>query len=69
LAQTPYTPDAKELEGHAGYFRLWLSADYRLVWQVIEDEQLVDILYVGLKFPNLYEQLGLARPDHENDSS
>lgn len=63
LAQTPYPADAKELEGHPSYFRIWLGADFRLVWQVIEDEQLVDILYVGPKLPDLYARLGLARPE------
>jgi mRNA-degrading endonuclease RelE of RelBE toxin-antitoxin system len=61
LAQSPYPADAKELEGHSGYYRVWIGRDFRLVWQVIEDEQLVDILYIGLKLPDLYEQLGLSR--------
>lgn len=61
LAQTPYLPDAKELEEHPSYFPIWLNADFRLVWQVIEEEQVVDVLYVGPKLPDLYERLGLGR--------
>ena len=48
--------------GHPGYYRLWLGPDYRLVWHVADDEQIVEIEYVGLKPPDLYERLGLGRP-------
>jgi mRNA interferase RelE/StbE len=61
LADNPRPPRAKELDEHPGYYRLWLPRGYRLVYQVIEDEQLVDLLYVGPKSPDVYEQLGLGR--------
>ncbi len=61
LADVPCPSRAKELEEHPGYYRLWLPRDYRLVWQVLEDEQVVELLYVGLKLPDLYERLGLGR--------
>ncbi len=61
LAKNPYPSDAKELEGHPSYFRIWLDGDFRLVWQVLEAEQIVDVLYVGPKLPDLYERLGLGR--------
>ena len=47
---------------HPTYYRLWLDADYRLVWHVMDDEQTVEIEYVGPKIPDLYERLGLGRP-------
>lgn len=62
LAEDPQPADAKELEGHSSYYRIWIHGRFRIVWQVIEDEQIVDLLYVGPKLPDLYEQLGLTRP-------
>ena len=61
LAENPRPSRAKELDEHPGYFRLWLSRDYRLVWQVLEHELVIDLLYVGPKLPDLYERLGLGR--------
>ena len=61
LSNNPRPSRAKELDEHPGYFRLWLSRDYRLVWQILEDERVVDLLYVGPKLPDLYERLGLGR--------
>jgi mRNA-degrading endonuclease RelE of RelBE toxin-antitoxin system len=69
LAEQPRPHDAKELEGHSGYYRVWLGANYRLAWQIIEAAEMVDILYVGLKLPDLYRGLGLPRPLPENDKS
>ena len=62
LAECPRPLRAKELEGHAGYYRLWLSHDHRLVWEVLDEEQVVDLIYIGPKLPDLYERLGLGRP-------
>jgi mRNA-degrading endonuclease RelE of RelBE toxin-antitoxin system len=62
LCDAPRPPRSKELTGHPGYYRLWLGPDYRLVWHVADDEQIVEIEYVGLKPPDLYERLGLGRP-------
>jgi mRNA-degrading endonuclease RelE of RelBE toxin-antitoxin system len=65
LSDNPRPPHGKELTGHPAYFRLWLGRDYRLVWHVLDDEQMVEIEYVGHKTPDLYERLGLARPPTE----
>lgn len=61
LAREPRPADAKELEGYPDHWRMWLLRNHRLIWQVLEDEQVVDLIYVGPKPPNLYEQLGLGR--------
>jgi mRNA-degrading endonuclease RelE of RelBE toxin-antitoxin system len=61
LANEPYPTGAKELDEHPGYYRLWLPHGCRLVYQVVDDEQIVDLLYVGPKSPDLYEKLGLGR--------
>jgi mRNA-degrading endonuclease RelE of RelBE toxin-antitoxin system len=61
LAREQYPPRAKELTNHPSYYRLWLPRNHRLVYQIIEDEQVVHLLYVGPKLPDLYEQLGLGR--------
>jgi mRNA-degrading endonuclease RelE of RelBE toxin-antitoxin system len=61
LAQEPRPSRAKQLDSHPGYYRLWLPREHRLVWSVLEDEQIVDLLYVGPKAPDLYERLGLGR--------
>jgi mRNA-degrading endonuclease RelE of RelBE toxin-antitoxin system len=62
LADDPYPPGgAKELDDHPGFYRLWLPRDCRLVYQLIEEEAVVDLLYVGPKSPDLYEKLGLYR--------
>ena len=62
LAEQPRPRNARELEGHPSYYRMWIMGNFRLVWQVVEDEQSVDILYVGPKSPDLYDYLGLSRP-------
>jgi len=62
LSENPRPGPDKELTGQPDYFRIWILADYRLVWHVMDDEQTVEIEYVGPKTPDLYEHLGLARP-------
>lgn len=62
LITNPRPPRCKELGGHAGHYRLWLGPRYRLVWRVREDEQTIEVEYVGPKSPDLYEKLGLSRP-------
>ncbi|MCX7706611.1 MAG: type II toxin-antitoxin system RelE/ParE family toxin [Anaerolineae bacterium] len=61
LAENPRPSRAKELDEHRGYYRLWLPRNYRLVWQVLDEEEIVDLLYVGPKSPDLYRRLGLQR--------
>jgi mRNA-degrading endonuclease RelE of RelBE toxin-antitoxin system len=61
LTDNPRPTQAKELDDHPSYYRLWLPRGCRLVWQVLEVEQVVDLLYIGPKSPHLYEQLGLGR--------
>ncbi len=63
LAENPIPTESRELEGHAGHFRLWLGAKYRLVWQIHEEQKLVEIEYVGPKAPDLYDKLNLKRPN------
>ncbi len=65
LSDNPRPPRSKELAGHPNYYRLWLGAKYRLVWHIFDDEQVVELEYVGPKPPDLYDQLGLARPSRE----
>lgn len=61
LRSLPRPPDAKELEGHPDFFRIWLDADFRLVWHIDDEGQVVDIFYVGPKSYDLYDKLGLQR--------
>ena len=61
LADNPRPGQAKELDDHPGFYRLWLLRNHRLVWGVLEDEQIVDLLYIGPKSRDLYERLGLGR--------
>ena len=61
LAHEQYPPRTKELTNHPSYYRLWLPRNHRLVYQIIVDEQIVHLLYVGPELPGLYEQLGLGR--------
>ena len=62
LSDNPRLPRCKELAGHPNYYRLWLNKKYRLVWHVMDSEQLIELEYVGPKTPDLYAYLGLARP-------
>lgn len=62
LRTQPRPSAARELTGHAGFYRIWLERDFRMVWQVDDDAQLVDIFYVGPKTNDLYAKLGLDRP-------
>ncbi len=61
LTEHPHPPRARELEDHPGYWRLWLPRGYRLVWEILEDEAVIDLLYVGPKSPDLYDRLGLGK--------
>ena len=61
LAREQYPPRAKELTDHPSYYHLWLPRDHRLVYQIIVDEQVVHLLYIGPKLPDLHEQLGFGR--------
>jgi hypothetical protein len=61
LTETPRPTRAKELDEQPGYYRLWLPREHRLVWQVLDEEEIVDLLYVGPKSPDLYQRLGLER--------
>jgi mRNA-degrading endonuclease RelE of RelBE toxin-antitoxin system len=61
LADDPHPPQAKELDDHPTYYRLWLPRQHRLVWQVLEGEQIVDLLYIGPKSRDLYNRFGLGR--------
>jgi mRNA-degrading endonuclease RelE of RelBE toxin-antitoxin system len=61
LADNPRPGRAKELDDHPGFYRLWLPRNNRLVWNVLDDEQIVDLLYVGPKSRDLYERLRLGR--------
>lgn len=61
LGENPRPAQSKELSGHSNYYRIWLTARYRLVWHVIDEEQLVELDYVGPKTPDLYAYLGLGR--------
>jgi mRNA-degrading endonuclease RelE of RelBE toxin-antitoxin system len=61
LTTTPYPSRAKELDEHPGYLRVWLPRNYRLVWRILQDENVIDLLYVGPKLPDLYDRIGLGR--------
>jgi mRNA-degrading endonuclease RelE of RelBE toxin-antitoxin system len=61
LTSQPRPGRAKELEDHPGYWRMWLPRNHRLVWKVSDEDQLIDLLYVGPKSQELYDQLGLDK--------
>ena len=63
LVADPRPPRSKELDGHSGHFRLHIATKYRLVWLILEEDQIIEIEYVGPKSPDLYETLGLTRPE------
>lgn len=64
LAMEPRPLHSKELERHAGHYRLHLGNDYRLIWLVNAEDQFVEVEYVGYKLPNLYAKLGFGRRDN-----
>ena len=39
-----------------------------MIWRVSEDEKVIDLLFVGPKSPNLYEQLGLGKRMREGET-
>lgn len=63
IAAQPQHASAKELDDHPTYFRMWLPRGHRLVYQVVEEESVIDLLFVGRKNPDLYGRLGLARSE------
>ena len=69
LAREPRPTGAKELDDYPDHWRLWLLRNHRLIWQVLEDEQVVDLIYVGPKPPDLYEQLGLGKRMREGEAA
>jgi mRNA interferase RelE/StbE len=57
LAQEPRPSDAKELREKSGFYRLRLD-DWRIVFRVDDENQVVRILWVPLKTgPETYENL------------
>jgi predicted RNase H-like HicB family nuclease len=68
LTNQPRPQSAKDLEDHPGYWRIWLPRNHRLIWRVLEEEQLVNLLYIGPKPSDLYEQLGLGKRLREADA-
>ena len=63
LANNPRPSQSKELAGHPEHYRMHISTKYRLVWRVSENENLIEVEYIGVKSPNIYKSLGLERPD------
>ena len=61
LTAEPRPPQAKELDNHPNHYRIWLLGDHRLVYQVMEEQQIIYLLYIGPKIPDLYARLGLGR--------
>lgn len=69
LIDQPRPESAKELDEHPGYWRMWLPRNHRPIWRILEEEQLVNLLYVGPKPPDLYEPLGLGKRLREADDT
>ncbi|HLF25189.1 MAG TPA: hypothetical protein VJG32_02535 [Anaerolineae bacterium] len=66
LARDPRPPDAIELKGYAGIYRIWLQdARYRLVWEVRDEEMRVEVYYAGTK-PD-YDELLQAKTGSESE--
>ena len=61
LADDPRPTGAKELDGHPGYYRLWLPRHHRLVYKISDEDQIILLLYIGPKTNDLYDDLGLGR--------
>lgn len=61
LSDDPRPSGSKELAAHPTYYRMWIEGTYRLVWQVNDEDRVVEIEYVGPKTPDLYDFLGLGR--------
>jgi len=62
LQKQPDQPDGERLKRLRGYKGLWrarLGGDYRLVYRVVSDEQLVILLMLGHR-GTVYDRLGLA---------
>lgn len=66
LAQSPRPAQTKELDDHPTFYRLRLPRHHRLVYQVLDEEQIIDLLYIGLKSADLYDTLGLGRQPHQD---
>ena len=65
LSDDPRPPKSRELTAHPGFYRLWIGSDYRLVRRVVDDDQIVEVEYIGPKPPDLYDRLGLGRPQQQ----
>jgi len=63
LSSQPRPPRSKELAGHAGHYRLHIAKHFRLVWLVDDTDGYIEVEYIGPKTPDLYDTLGLARPN------
>jgi len=64
LGSNPHPTDSKELADHSNHYRVWLNDKYRLVWHVLDEDEVVEIIYAGPKTPDLYASLGLGRVSH-----
>lgn len=57
LSRTPRPPRAKELRGKPGFYRIWLAAKWRIVYEVDDAEQFILVLRVRLKESIDYESI------------
>lgn len=66
LPVNPRPPHSKQLEGHPAYYRVWIGGDYRIVWSIADEDELIELQYIGPKTPDLYAFLGLDRPNTQD---
>jgi mRNA-degrading endonuclease RelE of RelBE toxin-antitoxin system len=55
LAAGPRPPRSRELQGKPGIYRLWLAGRWRIVYEILDDQQLIFVLRVRRKEQIDYE--------------
>lgn len=54
IKENPYPRGFKKVRGQKDKLRIWIDRNYRILYEVDSDVELIDIVYVGLKNESTY---------------
>jgi mRNA-degrading endonuclease RelE of RelBE toxin-antitoxin system len=54
IKDAPYPRGFKKVRGQKDRLRVWIDRDYRIIYDVDSDAEVIDIVYVGIKSEDTY---------------
>ena len=54
IKDAPYPRGFKKVRGHRDRLRVWIDRDYRVIYEVDSDAEVIDIVFVGIKSEDTY---------------